>query len=168
MKRFFFAVIALILVAGLLFPAHAGAESALKRYVIYSKSDPFPGYIEGCGKVRIDMEPDGSTVKEYLDRLDEKGQWYLLLDRTADCPDPEQVKYDEVARAFVPLGPDDITPAKQAELEAQQKAQEIADRLPDWSTVENAVNNISSLAEAKAYLLRLSRVVYWDVKGKPE
>ncbi|MBW1778822.1 MAG: hypothetical protein JRJ54_14735, partial [Deltaproteobacteria bacterium] len=81
---------------------------------------------------------------------------------------PEQVKYDADARAFVPLGPEDITPAKQKELDAQQKAQEISERLPDWAAVENAVNNISNLEEAKAYLLKLSRVVYWLAKGRPE
>ncbi|MBW1777952.1 MAG: hypothetical protein JRJ54_10225, partial [Deltaproteobacteria bacterium] len=165
---FLFTVLTVFLVIGFLIPARAGADSALKKYVIYSESDPFPGYIVGYGKVRIDMEPDGSTTKEYLDRLHEKGQWYLLLDRTAEFPDPEQVKYDADARAFVPLGPEDITPARRKELDAQQKKQEIADRLPDWATVENAVNNISNLEEAKAYLLKLSRVVYWDVRGKPE
>jgi hypothetical protein len=33
--------------------------------------------------------------------------------------------------------------------------------LPTWSQVSAAVDNISNLAEAKAFLKKLSRVVYW-------
>lgn len=45
-----------------------------------------------------------------------------------------------------------------------QKAQAIIDNLPSWSHVSTAVDNIANLADAKAYLKKLSRVVYWLAK----
>lgn len=51
--------------------------------------------------------------------------------------------------------------AKQNELD---KKQAIIDNLPSWLQVQDTINNISNLAEAKAYLLKLSRVVYWLAK----
>ena len=44
--------------------------------------------------------------------------------------------------------------------------QEVASKLPSWATVEKAVNDISSLPEAKAFILKLARVTYLHVKGK--
>ena len=48
-------------------------------------------------------------------------------------------------------------------VEAKRTA--INDNLPSWSQVETACDNISSLAEAKAFLKKLSRVVYWLAKN---
>jgi len=139
----------------------------LKKYLIYTKSNPFPGYIKTHGKLDINTPRDGTTIMERLEELSvEYG--YVLLDLAVEIPDKETHKWDEATQQFVLLGQDDITPEKQVELDAQQKAQEIIDRLPDWTTVKSTVNNISNLAEAKAYLLKLSRVVYWLAKGKPE
>jgi len=139
----------------------------LKKYLVYAKSDPFPGYIRSWGKVRLGLPRDGTTIEERLEALPAE-YGYMLLDRTVEIPDKEAHKWDEASESFVALEAGDTTPKKQAELDAQQKAQEIADRLPNWAAVENAVNNISNLAEAKAYLLKLSRIVYWLAKGKPE
>jgi len=85
-----------------------------------------------------------------------------------DLPDPEAVKYDEVTEALVPLDVGDITPKAQAELDEAQKAQDIIDNLPSWSTVQTVINNIATLAETKAFLLKLSRVAYWDVKNSAD
>ena len=41
----------------------------------------------------------------------------------------------------------------------------LTDNIPSWSAVETAVNNIDTLAKARAYLLKLSRVVYDLAKG---
>jgi hypothetical protein len=46
---------------------------------------------------------------------------------------------------------------------ARDKA--IIDNFPSWTVVANAVDNIASLADAKAYLKKLSRVVYWLAKN---
>ncbi len=45
------------------------------------------------------------------------------------------------------------------------QAQAYIDNMPDWSQVAAAVDNIASLGDAKAFLLKLARVVYWNVKG---
>ena len=42
---------------------------------------------------------------------------------------------------------------------------EIQTNLPSWAQVETACDNISSLAEAKAFIKKLSRVVYWLAKN---
>jgi len=48
------------------------------------------------------------------------------------------------------------------------KAQAFIDNLPSWLVVETAVNNIASLADAKAFLIKLTRVVYWLAKNKAD
>jgi hypothetical protein len=50
----------------------------------------------------------------------------------------------------------------------QAKMQAIIDNLPSWSRVSTAVDNISSLAEAKVFIKKLSRIVYWLAKDKEE
>ena len=45
------------------------------------------------------------------------------------------------------------------------KAQALIDNLPSWAQVDNEIDNISSLAEAKAFIRKLTRVVYWIAKG---
>lgn len=47
----------------------------------------------------------------------------------------------------------------------QTKLASIQDNLPSWNVVSNAVDNITNLAEAKTYLKKLSRVVYWLAKN---
>lgn len=44
------------------------------------------------------------------------------------------------------------------------KAQAILDNLPSWAVVSGAVDNIGNLADAKAFLKKLARVVYWLAK----
>jgi len=51
---------------------------------------------------------------------------------------------------------------------AAAKAQSITDNLPSWTQVSTAVDSISNLAEAKVFLKRLSRVVYWLARDKEE
>lgn len=38
--------------------------------------------------------------------------------------------------------------------------------LPSWNTVQTAVNNIANLTDAKAFILKLAKVVYWLAKRK--
>lgn len=47
-----------------------------------------------------------------------------------------------------------------------QRRQAIDANLPSWSQVETALDNISNLAEAKAALKKITRVVYWLAKNK--
>lgn len=41
----------------------------------------------------------------------------------------------------------------------------VVENLPKWATVANAVDGITNLAQARAYLKKLSRVVYWLAKN---
>lgn len=45
------------------------------------------------------------------------------------------------------------------------KAQAFIDNLPSWSQVNTAITNIANLADAKAFILKLTRVVYWLAKN---
>ncbi len=42
----------------------------------------------------------------------------------------------------------------------------INDNLPEWNTVGNAIDNISNLNEAKVFIRKLARVVYWLAKNE--
>ncbi len=68
---------------------------------------------------------------------------------------------------------DDIDPvvlqAHVDELAAQAaKAQAFLDNLPSWTAVSNAVDNIGNLAEAKVFLKKMARVIYWLVKNSED
>lgn len=52
----------------------------------------------------------------------------------------------------------------QAEADRLQRIADIAANLPSWAQVETAISNITDLAGAKAFLAKLSRVVYWNTK----
>ena len=45
------------------------------------------------------------------------------------------------------------------------RAQDIASALPTWAQAEAAIDGVSNLAEAKAILKKLARVVYWLAKN---
>ena len=48
------------------------------------------------------------------------------------------------------------------------RAQAIKENLPTWQQVSDSVDNISNLADAKVFLKKLSRVVYWLAKHSAE
>lgn len=48
------------------------------------------------------------------------------------------------------------------------KAQAILDNLPSWAAVDAAVTNIANLADAKAFIRKLARVVYWLAKNQAD
>lgn len=48
------------------------------------------------------------------------------------------------------------------------KAKAISDDLPSWAQVSTAVDNIANLADAKAYLKKLSRVLYWLARNQAD
>jgi hypothetical protein len=59
--------------------------------------------------------------------------------------------------------------ARQAEIaRIAAKLAAINDNLPTWTQVKTAINNIGSLADAKAFLLRAARVIYWLAKDKAD
>jgi hypothetical protein len=75
---------------------------------------------------------------------------------------------DEEYAIAIAEDPNEI--ARIAEQEAKEaaqiiKAQAYIDNLPSWSQIKKNINNITDLAGAKAFLLKLARVVYWDIKN---
>jgi len=50
----------------------------------------------------------------------------------------------------------------------EAKAQAFIDNLPSWDIVSTAVDNIGSLADAKAFLMKLARIVYWLAKDRED
>ena len=143
---------------------------ARKNYIFYQKTEnPFKGWIRFVGQVDPDEPPDGSTLKERLIVLLAKypNSDYKLFP-FGDLPDPEAVKFDIATETLVPLDPGDITPKAQEELDQAQKEQDIIDNLPSWSQVQTVISNISSLADAKTFLNKLTRVVYWLAKNQKD
>lgn len=61
------------------------------------------------------------------------------------------------------------TPEYVAEQDRQtQRAADIATNLPSWAQVNTSIDNISNLAEAKVFIKKLARVVYWLVRERAE
>lgn len=50
----------------------------------------------------------------------------------------------------------------------RQKKTDIDVNLPDWATVSTEVDNIASLADAKVFIKKLARIVYWLARGKQD
>jgi adenylosuccinate synthase len=59
-----------------------------------------------------------------------------------------------------------IKQAEQAKIDARVQA--VVANLPSWSQVNAAVTAISSLADAKAFIRKLARVVYWLAKDSAD
>ena len=158
-------ILAILIIALLVAPAVAGKQV----YVFYEKTTPFDGFIRFTGKVDMAQVADGSTLKERLAALltEYPDSGYKLYPN-GPLPDKEAVKYDQAAETLVPLEPGDITPAAQTILDKAQREQDLINNMPSWSQVQTTINNISSMADAKAYLLKLSRIVYWGAKNRPD
>ncbi len=142
---------------------------AKQVYVFYEKTNPFPGWIRMYGSVYPNQTPDGSTLHERLVALKVKypdSDYYLFPLGTS--VDPESQKFDQATSTLIGLDPGDITPKVQVVLDEAQKAQDIVDNLPSWSQVETNINNISGMDDAKTFLLKLSRVVYWLAKNQTD
>ena len=65
------------------------------------------------------------------------------------------------------------TPPKTPEQIAEEariaaKAQDFLDNIPSWAGVSTAVDNIANLADAKVFIKKLARIVYWLAKDKIE
>jgi len=51
-----------------------------------------------------------------------------------------------------------------AQTKTTNKAQTISDTFPSWVVVNNSIDAISNLAEAKIFIKKLARIVYWLTK----
>ena len=129
------------------------------RFLIYSKMSPFPGYIKHSGFFNPDQKPDGSTVYEHIQKvLADNPNLALAL----DVPPVEQgKKYDPAAKSLVDLGPEDITPEIQKASFEEEKQITILQNMPSLKTVQDAIDKIATLSDAKVFLKKLSAVVYY-------
>jgi len=86
---------------------------------------------------------------------------FYTIDLNGDVQPKSQAEVDVIIQARLDM---------QAAIEAEQaqKVQDIITNLPSRAQVETAVNNITDLAGAKAFLLKLARVVYWLAKNKKD
>jgi len=90
--------------------------------------------------------------REIAPEISQIGSWqqvWEILDMTQDQKDAVDVK--EAAEA-----------AERARIAA--KAQDFLDTIPLWTEVSIAVDNIANLADAKVFIKKLARIVYWLAK----
>jgi hypothetical protein len=106
-----------------------------------------------------ELDTNGKVKGSYAVPQPDK-EFHLL----EDAPDNESKRDGVPGTAWIP--DQDIIDARLAE-EARivAKHQAFIDNLPSWTAVDTAINNITSLADAKAFIKKLARVVYWDIKG---
>ncbi len=82
-----------------------------------------------------------------------------------DAPDHESKRDGVPGTAWVPDM--DIVNARLVEAaRIAAKKQSLADNLPSWATVDAAVTSIANLADAKAFIRKLTRVVYWLARDR--
>ena len=89
---------------------------------------------------------------------------------TAD--DVEELEVDDAGYAAAKLE-DPYEIAKEATIAAQREArrvkiQDFADNIPSWNAVDTAITNITNLADAKVFIKKLSRVVYWLARNQQD
>ena len=115
---------------------------------------------QNIGLYRVD--PNQKTLyltptcdKKYLTTVDN-----VILEMTAE----EKAAVDErdAARAAAKVIAD-AQAAAHAEVQAA-KAQDFLNNIPSWAGVSTAVDNIANLADAKVFIKKLARVVYWLAK----
>ncbi len=101
----------------------------------------------GVGVIRL---VDMASIPECLDNTD--WQEYLKWVQDGNTPDPAET-------------PEEIAERTAREAKEAQMAQTLRDNLPTYAQVQKAIDNISNLADAKAFLKKLAGVVYVHVKG---
>jgi hypothetical protein len=69
--------------------------------------------------------------------------------------------------AWIP-DPDIVNARLAEEARIAAKEQALIDNLPSWSQVDTAITNIANLADAKVFIKKLARVVYWLAKDKAD
>lgn len=86
--------------------------------------------------------------------------------------DIEEREVDEAgyaaAKAEDPVEIAAIAAREAAQAAQAAKAKAIVDNLPSWAQVSTAVDNIANLADAKAFIKKLARVVYWIARDKAD
>ena len=140
-----------------------------QQFILYTMTNPFRGYLYAYGKVDTSETPDGSTLYEHIqNKLSENPDLRLHIFSTPVTLSEEireTKKFDIGSSSLVSQEPADITPAEKAATVEVAKVQALVDNLPSWAAVSSAVDGISNLADAKVFLKKLARVVYWLAKN---
>ena len=109
-----------------------------------------------------DLDTNGKVKGSYA--VPQSGKVLHLLE---DAPDDESKRDGVPGSAWVP-DQEKIDARLAEEARKAAKAQVFIDNLPSWAQVEAAVDNIGSLADAKAFIKKLARSVYWLAKDKAD
>lgn len=136
-----------------------------KIYVLYQKTNPFPGWIRAVSYVNPDQPPDGSTLAERFSEL--KIKWsdseLSIRQKTPKLPNPEAVKYDEVTGNLIPLSVGDITPTAALKIEATEaKVQMTLDGFQDMTfpEIDHYVKTTSHAdGNTKKIIIRLANCI---------
>ena len=99
------------------------------------------------GVVRL---KDMASIPKCLDNVD--WQEYLAWKAKGNTPAPAET-------------PEEIAARTAREAKEAQMAQTMRDNLPTFAQVQTAIDNISNLADAKAFLKKLAAVTYIHIKG---
>ena len=99
------------------------------------------------GVVRL---KDMASIPKCLDNVD--WQEYLAWTAKGNTPAPAET-------------PEEIAARTAREAKEAQMAQTMRDNLPTFAQVQTAIDNISNLADAKAFLKKLAAVTYIHIKG---
>jgi hypothetical protein len=107
-----------------------------------------------------DLDVSGKVKGSYA--VPQLGKELHLLE---DAPNDESKRDGMPGDNWIP-DPDIVNARLAEEARVAAKAQALIDNLPSWAAVDQAITNISSLADAKAFIRKLSRVVYWLAKER--
>ena len=107
-----------------------------------------------------ELYPDGRISGRYA--VQQAGKILHLLDKP---PDGGSWMRDGVPGTKWIIDVTAIATAEAEALRIQQKNQAIIDNLPSRAQVRAAILAISNLAEAKAFIGKLTEVVYWLAKN---
>jgi len=136
---------------------------AKKTFILYEKTNPFPGWIRSTGILDDSNGPDGSTMIERLEQLLLKypDSAYVLLDGD-NRPDPEALKYDDINSTLIPLETGDITPEvarkqKQDDAKSQITLSDLAGKT--YTEVGTWIDNsITDLQSAKTIIKKMAKI----------
>ena len=107
-----------------------------------------------------DLDTNGKVKGSYAVPQPEK-----TLHLLEDAPNEESQRDGVPGNVWVAdAGKVNARLAEEARIAAKKQA--IIDNLPSWAQVDQAVTNISNLADAKAFIRKLARMVYWLAKER--
>jgi hypothetical protein len=130
--------------------ALVNTQDEIVRQQIFEESPPVPNPVKGLAWLQLIETWPTLTANQKL------GGVAVTVDRIAGTATKAHLAVDKAAGELA------------AEAAIAAKAQAYLDNLPSWAAVDSAVTAIANLADAKAFIRKLARVVYWDVKNSAD